>query len=69
MSQYDQNKVLRILPMVVGGLGGTLLMINRFFTPNLLASQARSDVVGVILSAFLMNMSIVFLCFFCILGL
>lgn len=53
MSQYDQNKVLRILPMVVGGLGGTLLMINRFFTPNLLASQARSDVVGVILSAFL----------------
>ena len=36
-----------------GGLGGTLLMINRFFTPNLLASQARSDVVGVILSAFL----------------
>ena len=53
MSQYDQNKVLRILPMVVGGLGGTLLMINRFFTPNLLASQARSDLVGVILSAFL----------------
>ena len=53
MSQYDQNKVLRILPMIVGGLGGTLLMINRFFTPNLLASQARSDVVGVILSAFL----------------
>jgi hypothetical protein len=39
--------------MIVGGLGGTLLMINRFFTPNLLASQARSDVVGVILSAFL----------------
>ena len=53
MSQYDQNKVLRILPMIVGGLGGTLLMINRFFTPNLLASQARSDLVGVILSAFL----------------
>ena len=53
MSQYDQNKVLRILPMIVGGLGGTLLMINRFFTPNLLASQARSDVVVVILSAFL----------------
>lgn len=53
MSQYDQNKVLRIIPMIVGGLGGTLLMINRFFTPNLLASQARSDVVGVILSAFL----------------
>jgi len=53
MTQSDPNKVLRMLPIVVGGLGGTLLMINRFFTPNLLASQARSDVVGVILSALL----------------
>ncbi|OZH53355.1 hypothetical protein AFK68_18200 [Hydrocoleum sp. CS-953] len=53
MTQPDQNKVLRMLPIITGGLGGTLLMINRFFTPNLLASQARSDVVGVILSAFL----------------
>ena len=51
MTQSDQNKVLRMLPIVVGTLGGTLLMMNRFFTPNLLASQARSDVVGVILSA------------------
>ena len=53
MAQSDQNQVLRMLPIIAGGLGGTLLMINRFFTPNLLASQARSDVVGVILSAFL----------------
>ncbi len=53
MTQSNQNKVLRMLPIIAGGLGGTLLMINRFFTPNLLASQARSDVVGVILSAFL----------------
>ncbi|NEQ40838.1 MAG: cofactor assembly of complex C subunit B [Okeania sp. SIO3I5] len=53
MTQSDPNKVLRRLPIIVGGLGGTLLMINRFFTPNLLASQARSDVVGVILSALL----------------
>ena len=53
MAQSDQNKVLRMLPIIVGGLGGTLLMVNRFFTPNLLASQARSDVVGIILSAFL----------------
>ncbi|MCL2923665.1 MAG: cofactor assembly of complex C subunit B [Trichodesmium sp. MAG_R04] len=51
MTQSDQNKVLRMLPIIVGALGGTLLMMNRFFTPNLLASQARSDVVGVILSA------------------
>ncbi len=53
MTQSDPNKVLRMLPIIAGGLGGTLLMINRFFTPNLLASQARSDVVGVILSALL----------------
>ena len=53
MSQSDQNKVLRMLPIIAGGLGATLLMTNRFFTPNLLASQTRSDVVGVILSAFL----------------
>ena len=53
MSQSDQNQLLPILPIIVGGLGGILLMINRFFTPNLLAPQARSDVVGVILSAFL----------------
>ncbi|MEM1171380.1 MAG: cofactor assembly of complex C subunit B [Cyanobacteria bacterium P01_H01_bin.35] len=53
MTQSDPNKVLRMLPVIMGGLGGTLLMINRFLTPNLLASQARSDVVGVILSAFL----------------
>lgn len=53
MSKPDQNQVLRVLPIVVGILGGTLLMINRLLTPNLLASQARSDVVGVILSALL----------------
>ncbi|MDJ0517182.1 MAG: cofactor assembly of complex C subunit B [Trichodesmium sp. MO_231.B1] len=53
MTQSDQNKVLRMLPIIAGGLGGVILMINRFFTPNLLASQARSDVVGVILSALL----------------
>ncbi len=53
MTKSDQNQVIRMLPIVLGGLGGTLLMINRLLTPNLLASQARSDVVGVILSAFL----------------
>lgn len=53
MSKPDQNQVLRVLPIVVGILGGTLLMINRLLTPNLVASQARSDVVGVILSALL----------------
>ncbi|MGB3513658.1 MAG: cofactor assembly of complex C subunit B [Microcoleaceae cyanobacterium] len=53
MAKSNQNQVLRVLPIVIGGVGGTLLMINRLLTPNILASQARSDVVGVILSAFL----------------
>lgn len=49
----QHQKSLQFLPMIVGGLGGTLLMVNRFFTPNLTESQARSDVLGVILCAVL----------------
>ena len=49
----DQNAVLRQLPIAVGILGGTLLMLNRLLTPALTDSQARSDVMGVILSAIL----------------
>lgn len=41
------------MPLAVGGLGGTLLLINRLATSNLTDFQARSDVVGVILSAVL----------------
>lgn len=53
MSKADPNRVLRLMPLAVGGLGGTLLLINRLATPNLTDFQARSDVVGVILSAVL----------------
>lgn len=53
MAQTDPNRVLRLLPLVTGGLGGTLLMLNRVLTPALTESQARSDVMGVILSALL----------------
>ncbi|QZZ21835.1 cofactor assembly of complex C subunit B [Leptothermofonsia sichuanensis E412] len=53
MGQSGQNQVLRVLPIVVGGLAGTLLLLNRLFTPDLTNSQARSDVLGVILSAVL----------------
>ncbi|MEO1069581.1 MAG: cofactor assembly of complex C subunit B [Cyanobacteria bacterium J06638_6] len=53
MAQTDPNRVLRLLPLVTGGLGGTLLLLNRLLTPALTASQARSDVMGVILSALL----------------
>lgn len=53
MPQSDPNRILRLLPFVVGGLGGTLLMVNRLLTPSLTTSQARSDAVGVIISAVL----------------
>lgn len=53
MAQSDPNRVLRRLPIVVGILGGSLLLINRLLTPALTDSQARSDVMGVILSALL----------------
>lgn len=53
MAKPDPNRVLRRLPLVVGGLGGVLLLINRLLTPQLTDSQARADALGVILSALL----------------
>jgi hypothetical protein len=49
----DPNRVLRLLPLIAGSVGGVLLLLNRFATVNLTPSQSRSDVVGVILSGFL----------------
>ncbi|HLP90019.1 MAG TPA: cofactor assembly of complex C subunit B [Nostocaceae cyanobacterium] len=53
MTKSDPNRVLRLLPLVVGGLGAVLLLINRLLTPELTNYQARSDALGVILSAIL----------------
>jgi hypothetical protein len=53
MAQSDPNRILRLLPLVVGGLGGTLLFINRLMTADLTNSQSRADALGVILSALL----------------
>ncbi len=53
MAKPDQNQILRQLPIVVGIVAGTLLMINRLVTPELTNSQARSDALGVIVSALL----------------
>lgn len=53
MAKPDQNYVLRLLPIVVGVLAGSLLLLNRLLTPALTDSQARSDALGVILSAIL----------------
>lgn len=41
------------MPIVVGALAGSLLLINRLLTPVLSDSQARSDALGVIVSALL----------------
>lgn len=53
MPKPDPNRALRRLPIVVGGLGSILLLINRLLTPQLTNSQARADVLGIILSALL----------------
>jgi hypothetical protein len=53
MSTSDPNRILRLMPLVAGSLGGSLLLLNRVLTPELTTTQARSDVLGVILSALL----------------
>lgn len=53
MTKSDPNRVLRLLPLYAGGLAGGLLMVNRLTTATLTDSQARSDALGVIISALL----------------
>ena len=54
MAETPQGQVLRWLPLGVGILGGSLLLINRVgLTPELLTSQSRSDALGILLSAVL----------------
>ncbi|WP_414624860.1 cofactor assembly of complex C subunit B [Calothrix sp. CCY 0018] len=53
MTNPDPNRFLKRLPIVVGGLGAVLLLINRLYSPQLTQSQARADVLAVILSAVL----------------
>lgn len=59
MKTSDPNQVLRLLPLVVGGLGGTFLLINRLTTASLSSSQARSDAIGVLLSAILILVGLI----------
>ncbi len=54
MPKPDPNRVLRLLPLFVGAFGGGLLLVNRLTTSPLTDSQARSDALGVILSAVLL---------------
>ncbi|RZM82071.1 cofactor assembly of complex C subunit B [Leptolyngbya iicbica] len=53
MASSDQTVWLRRLPIAVGSVGSLLLMINRGLTAALTDSQARSDVMGIILCAVL----------------
>ncbi len=55
----DPNRILRLIPLFAGSLGGILLLINRFTTLQLTESQARSDVVGVILSGVLILVGLI----------
>ena len=59
MAKQDPNRVLRFIPLVAGGLGGVLLLINRLLTSQLTDFQARSDALGVILSATLILIGII----------
>ena len=54
MAKSDSNGVLRLLPLIIGGLAGTLLLLNRLLTVNLTASQARSDALGILEGAALL---------------
>lgn len=53
MAKSDSNRVLRLLPIAVGAIAGTLLFINRLLTPEITDFQARSDALGVIACAIL----------------
>jgi hypothetical protein len=59
MAQADPDRILRLLPLFAGIVGGTVLMFNRFATADLTPSQARSDVMGVILSGVLILVGLI----------
>ncbi len=45
--------MIRYLPLVVGIVGGLALLANRMVTANLTSSQSRADALGILLSAVL----------------
>ena len=53
MKKSDPNRILRLLPFFVGGLGSCFLLLNRLLTAQITESQARSDALGVIEGAVL----------------
>ncbi|MGK7933630.1 MAG: cofactor assembly of complex C subunit B [Microcystaceae cyanobacterium] len=59
MAKSDPDRIVRLLPFAVGGVGGTFLLINRLSTLQLTDAQARSDVVGVILCGFMVLIGLI----------
>lgn len=59
MAKADPNRILRLLPLFAGSLGGILLLVNRFTSEALTGSQSRSDVLGIILSALLILVGLI----------
>ena len=59
MAKSDPNRVLRLLPIFAGGLGGVMLLVNRLLTIQLTESQARSDAVGIIEGAVLILVGLI----------
>jgi hypothetical protein len=55
----DTNRVLRLLPIVVGGSIEVLLLINRLLTTQLTDSQSRSDALGIIEGAILILVGLI----------
>lgn len=49
----DSGVWIRRLPLIAGTIGGSLLMLNRALTPELVPTQSRSDALGILLSALL----------------
>ena len=54
MTKSNSLGGLRLLPLVIGGLAGTLLLLNRLLTVSVTSSQARSDALGIIEGAALL---------------
>lgn len=59
MAKSDPNRILRLLPIFAGGLGGLLLLVNRILTIQLTESQARSDALGIIEGAVLILVGLI----------
>ncbi len=54
MTKSNSLGGLRLLPLIIGGLAGTLLLLNRLLTVSVTSSQARSDALGIIEGAALL---------------